>query len=150
MRRFTRCRDDHRVITAKTLSRDYKGDFIGKAVDQLAAYEDTGLTPTQVKMQQGELTESVIYEKIAKYAAECGISERNFYACFKKWCGKTPVDYRNEIRMSAATSLLKRSNLSVAEIAFKTGFEDPYYFSRIFKKSTGLSPAAYRKRETVL
>lgn len=89
-------------------------------------------------------------EKIAKYAAECGISERNFYACFKKWCGKTPVDYRNEIRMSAATSLLKRSNLSVAEIAFKTGFEDPYYFSRIFKKSTGLSPAAYRKRETVL
>ena len=55
MRRFTRCRDDHRVITAKTLSRDYKGDFIGKAVDQLAAYEDTGLTPTQVRMQQGEL-----------------------------------------------------------------------------------------------
>lgn len=55
MRRFTRWRDDHRVITAKTLSRDYKGDFIGKAVDQLAAYEDTGLTPTQVKTQQGEL-----------------------------------------------------------------------------------------------
>ena len=55
MRRFTRWRDDHRVITAKTLSRDYKGDFIGKAVDQLAAYEDTGLTPMQVKMQQGEL-----------------------------------------------------------------------------------------------
>ena len=67
-------------------------------------------------------------EKIAKYAQECGISERNFYACFKKWCGKTPVDYRNEIRMTAAASLLKRSNLSVAEIAFKTGFEDPYYF----------------------
>lgn len=55
MRRFTRWREDHRVITARTLSRDYKGDFIGKAVDQLAAYEDTGLTPTQVRVQQGEL-----------------------------------------------------------------------------------------------
>lgn len=86
-------------------------------------------------------------EKIAKYAQECGISERNFYACFKKWCGKTPVDYRNEIRMTAAASLLKRSNLSVAEIAFKTGFEDPYYFSRIFKKTVGISPIAYRKKE---
>jgi len=86
-------------------------------------------------------------EKIAKYAEVCGISERNFYASFKKWSGKTPVDYRNEIRMTAAASLLKRSNLSVGEIAFKTGFEDPYYFSRIFKKSMGLSPAAYRKRE---
>lgn len=86
-------------------------------------------------------------EKIARYAEACDISERNFYACFKRWCGKTPVDYRNEIRLTAAASLLKRSNLSVAEIAFKTGFEDPYYFSRIFKKNMGLSPAAYRKRE---
>lgn len=86
-------------------------------------------------------------EKIAKYAEACGISERNFYACFKRWSGKTPVDYRNEIRMTAAASLLKRSNLSVAEVAFKTGFDDPYYFSRIFKKTIGISPVAYRKRE---
>lgn len=89
-------------------------------------------------------------EKIAKYAEVCGVSERNFYACFKKWSGKTPVDYRNEIRMTAAASLLKRSNLSVAEVAFKTGFEDPYYFSRIFKKQMGISPIAYRKRENAL
>lgn len=64
MKRFTRWRNDHRVITAKTLSRDYKGDFIGKAVDQLAAYEDTGLTPTQIQMQQGELC--CLYEERAR------------------------------------------------------------------------------------
>lgn len=85
-------------------------------------------------------------EKVAKYAEVCGISERNFYSCFKKWSGKTPIDYRNEIRITAAASLLKRSNLTVSEIAFKTGFEDPYYFSRMFKKHYGISPAAYRKQ----
>lgn len=84
-------------------------------------------------------------EKIAKYAAACGISERNFYAYFKKWCGKTPVEYRNEIRLTAAASLLKRSCLTVAEIAFKSGFEDPYYFSRLFKKKHGVSPALFRQ-----
>ena len=39
-----------------------------------------------------------------------------------------------------------RNKLSVAEIAFKTGFEDPYYFSRIFKKYTNMSPSEYRNR----
>lgn len=84
-------------------------------------------------------------EKITRYAEECGISERNFYSAFKKWSGKTPVDYRNEIRTTAAASLLTSTNLSVSEIAFKTGFEDPYYFSRVFKKKYGVSPAVYRK-----
>ena len=84
-------------------------------------------------------------EKISKYAEVCGISERNFYAYFKKWCGKSPVHYRNEIRLTAAASLLKRSNLTVSEIAFKTGFDDPYYFSRLFKKKHGVSPAAFRQ-----
>lgn len=84
-------------------------------------------------------------EKISRYAGECGISERNFYSAFKKWSGKTPVDYRNEIRTTAAESLLVSTNFSVSEIAFKTGFEDPYYFSRVFKKQYGVSPLTYRK-----
>lgn len=86
MKRFTRRRDDHRVITAKTLSRDYKGDFIGKAVDQLAAYEDTGLTPTQVRIQQDELCDlfeerSRLLLRIEDLEAEVMIvkSEREYF-----------------------------------------------------------------------
>ena len=83
--------------------------------------------------------------KIGYYAQVCGISERNFYNLFKNWAGKTPVDYRNEMRTTAAASLLVSTNLSIGEIAFKTGFEDPYYFSRVFKKNMGVSPKVYRK-----
>ena len=54
MKRFTRWRDDHRVTSPKNITRDEKGDYTGPAVYQLAAYEDTGLTPTQVLSLMGE------------------------------------------------------------------------------------------------
>ena len=40
--------------------------------------------------------------------------------------------------------MLKNSNLSISEIAVEVGFDDPYYFSRIFKKFVGLSPRQLR------
>lgn len=57
MKRFTRWRDDYRIICPKHMQRDYKGDFTGPAVAQLAAYEDTELTPAQVVALQKEALE---------------------------------------------------------------------------------------------
>lgn len=54
MKRFTRWRDDYRIICPKHMQRDYKGDFTGPAVAQLAAYEDTELSPAQVVALQKE------------------------------------------------------------------------------------------------
>lgn len=87
-------------------------------------------------------------EKISRYSEACGISERNFFAAFKRWCGKTPGDFRNELRINAAASLLISSLLPISVIAFQTGFEDPYYFSRVFKKYKGIAPAIYRKNRS--
>lgn len=56
-KRFTRWRDDYRIICPKHMQRDYKGDFTGPAVAQLAAYEDTELTPAQVVALQKEVLE---------------------------------------------------------------------------------------------
>lgn len=83
-------------------------------------------------------------EKIKRYAEASGVSESNFYLYFKAWANKSPVDYRNEIRINAARSMLTNSDLSISEIAARTGFDDPYYFSRVFKKLTGVSPRAFR------
>lgn len=54
MKRFTRWRDDYRIICPKHMQRDYKGDFTGPVVEKLAAYEDTELTPSQVIVLQEE------------------------------------------------------------------------------------------------
>ena len=85
-------------------------------------------------------------ERIARYAEACGISESGFYASFKEWAGVSPVEYRNRIRINAARSMLENTSLQISEIAFAIGFEDAYYFSRIFKKLTGTSPRAFRNR----
>ena len=86
MKRFTYRRDDHRVICAKRLSRDYKGDFIGPPVDQLAAYEDTGLTPAQIRMQQGELvcllqSQEDLHDRVKELesALADALSEREYF-----------------------------------------------------------------------
>lgn len=84
---------------------------------------------------------------ISRYSQECGMSETSFYTRFKEWSGTSPVKYRNGIRISAASSLLKNSNLSISEIASEVGFDDPYYFSRIFKKLTGRSPRQVRAED---
>lgn len=83
-------------------------------------------------------------EKIKRYADACGISESGFYAAFKAWSGRTPAEYRNEMRINAARSMLKNSVMTVFEISERVGFEDQFYFSRLFKKMTGVSPREYR------
>ena len=84
--------------------------------------------------------------KIAEYAEICGVSEGGFYLHFKKRYGKSPVEYRNGIRINSATALLINTDLQVSEIATRCGFEDAYYFSRIFKKIVGVSPRKYRRK----
>lgn len=84
-------------------------------------------------------------EKISKYAQACGISETYFNQLFKKWSGTTPVKYRNRIRISHAQTMLKDGNATVEEAAILTGFEDSFYFSRVFKSVTGVSPRNYKK-----
>lgn len=57
------------------------------------------------------------------------------------------VDYLNEVRVEHACSYLHQNRLKVYEIAFKVGFRDEKYFSKVFKKVKGVSPAQYKKEE---
>lgn len=84
---------------------------------------------------------------VSRYAEACGISETGFYQHFKAWARISPTEYRTKMRISVARSLLRNSSYRVSEIASQIGFDDPYYFSRIFKKSVGMSPRAYRNTQ---
>ena len=85
--------------------------------------------------------------KMEYYAESCGLSESSFYQYFKAWAGVSPNEYRQNLRIAVAKSMLQNSNLPIYEIASYVGFEDPYYFSRVFKKTVGVSPRAYRGKE---
>ena len=66
---------------------------------------------------------------------------------FKKYVGKSPIDFLYEIRLTKAKQLLVSTKKGLDEIAFLSGFSSANYFSLIFKKREGLSPSNYRKNQ---
>ncbi len=75
-----------------------------------------------------------------------GVSYEYMRHCFKEETGHTPLEYLTKIRIQQAKEYLVTSKFySVSAVAFLCGFSDAYYFSRCFKKYTGISPAEYRK-----
>ena len=57
----------------------------------------------------------------------------------------TPYQYYIHIKIHKAESLLGQEGIPVKEAAFRMGFEDQYYFSRLFKNKTGVSPSDWKK-----
>ncbi|MDD6201246.1 MAG: AraC family transcriptional regulator [Firmicutes bacterium] len=71
-----------------------------------------------------------------------------YYICkiFQQCIGKTFLDYVNLVRIQKAVDMIVSTNDSITAIAFATGFQDINYFSRIFKRTMGISPTELRKR----
>ncbi len=84
--------------------------------------------------------------KVSALAADSGLSERSFQRRFRAATGQSALDYINNVRLTTARELLQQSNLAIADIAHTTGFNEPSYFSRLFKRQYGESPADYRKK----
>ncbi|NKI24976.1 helix-turn-helix domain-containing protein [Arenibacter sp. 6A1] len=76
------------------------------------------------------------------------ISKIKSYRIFKEVLSKSPSEVITELRMQKAEYLLQSKTLNIAEISFACGFNDPKYFSRIFKKHFGCSPKVYKLKKT--
>ena len=82
---------------------------------------------------------------IDDYAESLHISTNWFIHNFKQYAGMSPAQYILSLRMVNAQSLLERTIYNIKEISEIVGYENPLYFSRVFKKEIGKSPAQYRK-----
>lgn len=83
---------------------------------------------------------------IEAYAASRGMSVSWFIRNFKQYAHTTPMQYLVERRMANAQVLLETTNYNVTEIGAIVGYDNPLYFSRIFKKQKGVSPTEYRSQ----
>ena len=73
-----------------------------------------------------------------------GMSRTAFFAKFKSLTGKTPNEYIREARLQRAVELLSSDTISVAEVAYQAGLRTPQYFSTVFKKRFGVTPAQWQ------
>lgn len=82
---------------------------------------------------------------------EMGMSRVNLYKKLVALTGKPPLEFIRTIRMQRAAQLLEKSQLTVAEVAYKVGFNNPKYFARYFKEEYNMLPSAYAhsKRNSV-
>ncbi len=74
------------------------------------------------------------------------IAERTFKRRFTDATGHSPIEYVQRLRIEDAKRRLERTAVSADEISFQVGYEDAAFFRRLFKRTTGLTPGAYRKR----
>ncbi|MBE5731599.1 MAG: AraC family transcriptional regulator [Clostridiales bacterium] len=79
------------------------------------------------------------------YSQASFMSDGHFIRAFKQSYGVTPLKYKTKLQTDYAKYLLTSTSLKVSVVASLSGFDDPLYFSRVFKKNTGYSPDKYRK-----
>ncbi|MBE1442446.1 AraC-like DNA-binding protein [Paenibacillus sp. OAS669] len=84
--------------------------------------------------------------KLDTLADIAGLTRTSYSRSFKKAKGITPVQYLNQIRIESSKELLKQ-DCSIQEVAESVGFGNEFYFSRMFKRTIGLSPTVYMKRK---
>ena len=84
---------------------------------------------------------------IDDFANKLMLSRTVFYRKLKSIVGLTPVDFVCEMRIKRAAQLIEKSEYSFSQIAYMTGFNDPNYFSRRFKKIMGVTPTEYKERK---
>ncbi len=113
------------------------------------------INPKQIKVES--IDEKLIQKAVefveknlsnAEYSVEdlsneLGMSRVNLYKKLISLTGKSPIEFIRIIRLKMATQLLESNSMSVSEVAFKVGFNNPKYFSKYFKEEFGVLPSQY-------
>ncbi|TSD63837.1 AraC family transcriptional regulator [Inquilinus sp. KBS0705] len=112
--------------------------------------QETGLNPNKeenfdkvIRFLKDNIERSVSLKEIAAVA---NLSTAHFCSSFTKITGLSPIEYFNHLKIQKACQLLQFSRHRVNEIAQLVGISDPYYFSRLFTRTMGLSPKEYRQK----
>lgn len=119
--------------------------------DHLEDYSDYVHPAGRAKNEHVEralsLMTKLVREKLSSddLAGMLGISEEYFIRLFRHHVGMSPFQYFTRLKIEAASAVLIDNQLTIGDVGYRFGFENPFHFTKVFKKCTGLSPREYRK-----
>lgn len=133
----------------------YVEEFSRRAQDVMKVElpeDNTGaeLRMAQIDLKMMERLKAFMEERLAdniaiqELADHVGLSRTLFYNKIRTITGLSPVDFYRKYHIERAAQMLRNEGLSVSEACYRTGFSDPKYFSKVFKKFIGQSPSEYR------
>jgi AraC-like DNA-binding protein len=84
---------------------------------------------------------------LGELASDAGLSRTSLAERFRKTMGNTPLNYLRTVRMQKAVSILSESERSLEQIAQEVGYQDAFSFSKVFKRTMGVAPREFRRRD---
>lgn len=144
---FLHARVENLIAQRNQLQQFYRSQITGLRTE-------LNLPPLEIKSQEDLFMQKLLklmndnidnFDLNIDYlASELGMSRTVFFNKLKSLTGYSPVEFVREVRFERAAEYIRNSQLTVSEISYQVGIEDPRYFSRCFKQKFGLTPSEYR------
>ncbi|MES2210704.1 MAG: helix-turn-helix domain-containing protein [Chloroflexota bacterium] len=138
------CGREHAVRTAKVylLAGHEDGQLPFAAMNRRVQLDDAAIGRCQAWIARHYAN----VNPVAAMAEQSGLNRRTFGRRFRAATGYLPIEYVHEVRIDEAKQRIETGSARLDDVGNQVGYEDPTFFRRLFKRKTGLTPAAYRRK----
>lgn len=156
------CGGDPQEVIPSAFQPEGKGAMAASLEEAMAMARELLRAALAFRDDQGSARYGVVIRKAKSYiddhydnpdltlrdvAGHVALSNNHFCTVFSQETGVTFTEYLTSVRLTRARDLLRDKQMRTSDVAFAVGYNDPHYFSYLFKKNTGTSPREYRKGE---
>ncbi len=125
----------------EAFQKDFRKQIEVKASDVNITSLDEKLIQRAIKCVEDNISDTAF--SVETLSHELGMSRVHLYKKLLALTGKSPIEFIRVIRLQQAAQLLEKSQLTVSEVAYKVGFNNPKYFTKYFKEEYKMLPSAY-------
>ena len=138
------CGPEHASRTAKVflLSGHEDGQLPFAAMNRQTRTGDAVIRACQAWIDE----HFAIANPVAAMTERSGLKPRTFARRFRSATGYRPMEYVHALRVDEARQIIETGGVAIDDVGYEVGYEDPTFFRRLFKRTTGLTPAAYRRK----
>ena len=129
------------LIMRQTLKNTYQKQIDVKAEDVQVISEDEKFLKNAFECI--ELNINKVNFSVEELSRHLNLSRVSLYKKMLSLTGKTPVDCIRTVRLKRAVQLLEKSQMSIASVSYEVGYNNPAYFSKVFKEEYGVLPSEY-------